>query len=78
MVNVECVTEELPFDGSGVTKWLGNDASDETKKERYEGGERDHCCIKGGEWAVVQSRQMGRSSVGGANGGGAVGCSWVG
>ena len=48
MVNVESVTKEFPFYGSGITKWLGggaSDASDDTKKERRDGGESDHGCI---------------------------------
>lgn len=44
MVNVESVAKELPFDSSGITKWLGSDASDasDDTKERREGGESDH------------------------------------
>lgn len=43
MVNVESIAKELAFDGSGITKWLSIDASDETKKEHHEGG--DHRCL---------------------------------
>ena len=42
---------------------LGSDVSDETEKERCQASERHHRCIKGGEWAVVQSRQMAQMAV---------------